>query len=263
MHVRHHVREIGVCLDRLPRGHGVVRVARLNREGTVPCRATTGATPRRTRPLGQHDAPAALVEDRLADRRVVHLRFDISACRQHDRDAIVVHATEPIRYIAADAGPARPGPRGISPEGDVGGGRFSVILQYARDDMVHHTSVVGSELVRRDPGILLEVCRNRYIGIRHDAVGRHGERLEERENQVRFANRPAFGELRHGGEVLVVALKRPTIDPGGDGIDFGLCEARVVFVGANAGVSAPRRHLSCEHLGLYCSGPGTCVVISE
>ena len=64
------------------------------------------------------------------------------------------------------------------------------------------------------------------------------------EDQVRLANRPALGELRRGGKVLVVALQRPTINPGSDRIDFGLCEARVVFVGANAGVSAPGRHLS-------------------
>ena len=129
--------------------------------------------------------------------------------------------------------------------------------------MVYHPTVSRPELVRREPGVFLEVRRNRHVGIRHGTVGRDLERLEKCEDQIRLANRPAFGELRRLRQVGVVPPGSPAIDPGGNRVDLGLREARVVLVGANAGVGAPGRHLPGQHLGLHGARPGTGVVVSH
>jgi hypothetical protein len=130
-------------------------------------------------------------------------------------------------------------------------------------DVMHDLAIAGTRLghlhisVFREFGIVLE------ISILVRPAGFERKLLRHCQNMIRFADRPAFDELRLRREVLRIPLKRALVDPGDYRFDLLLRQTAVIGPPAGMRIGVPGRHLAIQDFFANRFGPGTDVFVSQ
>src|SRR5215813_13716465 len=113
------------------------------------------------------------------------------------------------------------------------------------------------------PTVLTEIDRNPDVLIWNRTSCGNVIRLCHRQNHIRLADRPTFGEMRTRRKIRVISLLRTAVHPGDDHIDVALREPRIVSKMADRRIRAPGRHLTREDTLLDRSCPRTRVFVRQ
>ena len=101
-----------------------------------------------------------------------------------------------------------------------------------------------------------EIRRNLEVLIFIRPTGLKLVSFRHRQDDIGFANRPAFGEFGRRRQVFGFAFFRAAVHPGGDGVNFFLCQATVVAELPMGGIRIPTWHLFANDLLFDRTCPG-------
>src|SRR5262245_42930152 len=137
-------------------------------------------------------------------------------------------------------------------------------VTHVNDHVMHDPAIALSNLGELHVLVFGEIGRDGEIFIRDHAFCGHAVFDGHREHDVWFADLPAFGVFRARRHVFRIAFIRAAFDPGDDGVDLLLREARVVGELAVSGIGEPGRHRARHYLFADGLGPGPdLLVVSE
>src|SRR5579875_2248093 len=112
------------------------------------------------------------------------------------------------------------------------------------DGMMHNGRSAGTNLRTLDPAVFLEagIDREVLIGNAFGCLGRDFERSRHRNDYVRLADAPAFGEGARRRQIPVLAVRRAVIEPGQERLFVLRRESAIIAEFAIAWISIPGRH---------------------